>query len=177
MMFKTHAAFGLLIAISTFYYFSNINKFLFIFVVFVSSVFLDIDEKHSNISHKLKPLSTIISFIFKHRGFVHSLLFIILFSATIFIFLGNYYIPFIIGALSHLFLDALTPAGIKLFYPFNIKIHGFFRTGSFFDYILFFLILVLIFFTGISKMGNYISLISIFHSNVAYANRPRRLYK
>ena len=141
-MFKTHAIFGLFLALLTFNYF-NLNRYLFISITFISAIALDIDEENSYIGYRTKPLSNIINIIFKHRGFIHSFLFISILSFIIWLYFGNYFIPFLIGTISHLFLDSLTPMGIKAFYPFNFKIRGIFKTSGLIDHLLFFGIIIL----------------------------------
>ncbi len=63
----------------------------------------------------------VIDKLFKHRGFLHSLLAVLL---LIFLLLGflariptEISVAIIVGYFSHLVLDALTPAGIPWFYP------------------------------------------------------------
>jgi len=49
---------------------------------------------------------------------------------------------FLIGFLSHLFLDCLTLKGVILFWPISKKrIKGFFKTGGIFETFLFFILL------------------------------------
>tara|TARA_Y100000034_G_scaffold118335_1_gene158886 strand:- start:386 stop:868 length:483 start_codon:yes stop_codon:yes gene_type:complete len=139
-MFKTHAIFGLFLALLTFNYFQELNIYLFTLITVFSAILLDIDEKHSKIGYKTRPLSNIIQFIFKHRGFIHSIFFIAIISFLINTFFGNYYIPFLIGSGSHILLDALTPRGIRLFYPFQFKMSFFFKTRGIVDQSLFFIL-------------------------------------
>ena len=142
MMFKTHLAFGILLALLTFNYFDNINKYLFVLITVVSAIFLDIDEENSFIGRRTKPLSSLINTMFKHRGFIHSFLFISIISILIWFFSGNYYIPFLIGTLGHLFLDSLTVAGVRILYPLKFRTRFVFKTGSIFDLSLFLIIIL-----------------------------------
>lgn len=128
-MFKTHLLFALFISFLIYNYF-NLNPILFILILVFSATLPDIDHAKSWIGRKLKPLSLIINFIFGHRKFIHSLFFVLSISFLIKIFYGNYYIPFLIGYISHLILDILTKNGIYLFYPFKLKIHGFIKTNG-----------------------------------------------
>ena len=141
-MFKTHAIFGLFLALLTFNLFPNLNKFLFILIALISAIFLDIDEEDSFIGRRTKPLSNITNLIFKHRGFIHSFLFISLISIIIWSFYGNYYIPFLMGTTSHLFLDSLTPMGVRILYPLKFRTRFIFKTAGFFDYLFFLGILI-----------------------------------
>ena len=89
----------------------------------------DIDHKNSTISNKVKPIGNIISKIFKHRGFTHSILgsiIIIILFGWLFSLTGiNKVFNIIliksiyIGIISHILLDMLTPSGVSLLYPYN----------------------------------------------------------
>lgn len=95
----------------------------------IGALIPDIDHKNSTISNKVKPIGNIISKIFKHRGFTHSILGSIvmtilfgwLFSlvgmnkAFNIILIKSIYI----GIISHILLDMLTPSGVDLLYPYN----------------------------------------------------------
>ena len=142
MMFKTHLLFALLISLLIFNYF-NLNQILFILILIISAIIPDIDHSRSWIGRKFKPLSLIVNFIFGHRKLIHSLFFVILISFLIKIFSNNYYIPFFIGYLSHLFLDSLTKQGIMLFYPFKFRVKGFLQTNGIVEKV-FFVILAVI---------------------------------
>ncbi|QJC28446.1 metal-dependent hydrolase [Enterobacteriaceae endosymbiont of Plateumaris consimilis] len=86
----------------------------------------DIDHPKSFLGNKIKIFSYIISKIFGHRGFTHSLL-----SLIIIIIFLNYYsfniipidikIGFIIGYSSHICSDMLTPYGVPLLWPYKKK--------------------------------------------------------
>lgn len=94
----------------------------------------DIEGGETKIKHlgtkNIKPLAvfgTIATGLFKHRGFFHSvfMVLLLLLMGTVLYFYD--YIPFIyvlaalVGYLSHIALDALTPAGILLYWPFKKK--------------------------------------------------------
>ncbi len=155
-MFKTHLIFGLFLALLTFNYFSGLNKYLFILITLISAIFLDIDEENSFIGRRTRPLSNIINIIFKHRGFIHSLLFILIVSLITWSFFNNYYIPFLIGASSHLFLDSLTPSGIRILYPLNLRIRGFFKTSGIIDHLLLLFMIILLFILKFPEIKNFI---------------------
>jgi inner membrane protein len=70
--------------------------------------------------------SFILNICFKHRGYLHSLLAVGLLA---FLLLGfvpglprEFTIAIILGYLSHLLTDGLTPMGIPLFYPLNFNV-------------------------------------------------------
>ncbi|MGL4857399.1 MAG: metal-dependent hydrolase [Plesiomonas sp.] len=100
----------------------------------------DIDHPRSVLGQKLRWISIPISKIFGHRGFTHSLLAV---AIGLWCLLHKWptSIPIppgvidalVIGYMSHLLGDALTPAGIPLFWPvkqrFRLPLLRF-RTGS-----------------------------------------------
>lgn len=91
----------------------------------------DIDEHNSKIKKWFGIFGSIISFFSKHRGLFHSFFL----SLVLFLLLGlwnwSYAFALLIGYLSHLLLDGLTPMGIMPFYPFSkFRVKGPFRTGS-----------------------------------------------
>ena len=79
----------------------------------------DIDHPKSTLGQMVKPLSTAISNIFGHRGVTHSALAIagclwVLHEHAAY---QHLLIPFIVGYLTHLAGDLLTPAGLPLLWP------------------------------------------------------------
>lgn len=153
MMYYTHLAFGFLVSLILFDFFDIKNKTLFILIALFFSIFPDIDDKKSKIGRKNKLISGIINFIFGHRGLLHT---IYIPLALLFIFYNinkEIGIAALSGYLSHLFLDALTKAGIMPLYPLVSKrINGFFKTGRLFEKILF----LAIFFAGLYLTLKYI---------------------
>jgi inner membrane protein len=141
MMYYTHLAFGVLVSLLSLTFFNIKNKIIFIVLVIFFSIFPDIDEERSWIGRKNKLISKIVNLIFGHRGFFHSiyipiLLFLILLAINIESGLAVF-----MGYLSHIFVDALTKSGIRPYYPIiNTKIHGFIKTNSFSEKILFLII-------------------------------------
>ena len=80
---------------------------------------LDIDHPKSALGSRLKPLSLPISLIFGHRGITHSLLAV---GVCGWLFLesgvyGRLTAPFLVGYVTHLAGDLLSPAGLPLLYP------------------------------------------------------------
>ncbi len=137
MLSRTHLAFSLLII-------TILTKFMelpFWFVVFffLSSLIPDIDRDNSKTGRKTWPASVIISILFKHRGFIHS----------VFIPAGLYFLFFLLGLseialgvsmgyLSHLLLDGLSVKGIRPLYPLtNANLRGPIRVNSLSEHILF----------------------------------------
>jgi len=145
MMYYTHLAFGFLVSLLSIEFLDIQNKTIFILIIIFFSIFPDIDERKSKIGKKYKKTSTVINFIFGHRGFFHSI-YIPLFLYFIFYYINiEIGIAVLVGYFSHLFMDALTKNGIRPLYPIiNKKINGFFKTNSFFEKILFLIIIFLI---------------------------------
>lgn len=84
----------------------------------------DIDHPRSFLGQRLKWLSVPIARVFGHRGFTHSLLaiaagillFTLKFASDMLIPLDAFH-GMIIGYLSHIVADMLTPAGVPLLWP------------------------------------------------------------
>lgn len=86
----------------------------------------DIDHPNSKISHKLKPVSAIVTALFSHRGLFHAPLFyaVLWLLWARFCPAGQYLIlghMLFVGIASHLLLDSLNPAGIPALLPFSSK--------------------------------------------------------
>lgn len=101
----------------------------------VGSLIPDIDHPGSLAGKKAKTASALVSATFGHRTFMHSPLLLIVFAVLIKRFCPAAYIvpavAFLLGYLSHLFLDMLNPTGIPLLYPHPKKFHiASIRTGS-----------------------------------------------
>src|SRR3989344_4956792 len=145
MMFRTHLAFAFLIGLIFLNFFSfEFDKYLFLFIVLVSSIIPDIDLSGSKIGRRIKPLSNIFNFLFGHRGFLHSLLFILILF-LIFVFIKNEILglALFLGFFSHLALDSLSKEGIRFFYPLKFKVNGFIKTNRIVENMMFFVFLVL----------------------------------
>ncbi len=130
-MFYTHMIFSSFIFFIYFLFIGKNFDFSFIQISYLLitvffSLLSDIDSSKSKFGRKF-----IFSFLFKHRGILHSI------YPLIFLYLINIYA--FLGYSSHLILDSLTKKGIK---PFNtkFKIKGFIKTGSIFEKATFFCI-------------------------------------
>jgi len=151
MLLKTHIAFAVFLSLLIIKYFSVEKQILFFSVVILSSLIADIDEKTSIVSKRTRPLSFFINSLFKHRTFFHSLFFpFFIYLVLVSFDLSFIGIPFLVGYLSHLFLDALSKEGIMPFFPLKKRLRGFISSGSFienFIFVLFFILdCVLVFF-------------------------------
>ena len=95
------------------------------------ALFPDIDHQRSYISHKVPAASFVASTLFRHRGFLHSPVFIllaaILFTAGSRAMLSgsqlltiNWFITgFIPGMISHIILDTFNKQGIPWLWPYK----------------------------------------------------------
>lgn len=100
----------------------------------VGSLLPDIDHGKSKIANSnsiMRLLSFVVTLLFTHRTFTHSLVFM----ALIWFLLRS--MPdvafgFLAGMASHLLLDAMTKNGIKLFWPLPVtfRIPFYIRTGG-----------------------------------------------
>lgn len=137
MLFKTHLLFGILFGILALETIAVPHPILFLLLFAFFSIFPDIDSPHSKLGKKLSLLSWIISFVFGHRGFIHSI-WIPLTLSILFWYNGLSYIAIAIfsGYLTHLFVDALTRGGIRFLW-FGPRISGFFRTGGILEALVF----------------------------------------
>lgn len=127
----------------------------------LGSLFPDIDHPQSSLGRQLPIVSDGISLIMGHRGGMHSLLAALLVGAAAalgmrfvisphYLFLGGILVAaFVLGYLSHLALDALTPSGVPFLWPFSERKFSLplAHTGSFIETCVVFpaLLLVLMF--------------------------------
>ncbi|MGM5480164.1 MAG: metal-dependent hydrolase [Nanobdellota archaeon] len=135
MLGKTHALTGLLIgSLFTFIVTETVVfEISIIFIAVIGSLLPDIDSKNSYFGRKI----SVISWISKHRGFFHTLLFLGLLIIPLAIILDSILLySFIAGFTSHLLLDALTKEGVR-FFPGLKRLRGPIKTGSFSENILF----------------------------------------
>ncbi len=89
----------------------------------VGGLLPDLDHQKSTITKKLGILGFCCSRLFRHRGVLHAPAFYLAATAILALFVGEagYLQPLLsgllVGELSHLLLDTLTPKGIPLFWP------------------------------------------------------------
>ncbi|ATY57633.1 TPA: metal-dependent hydrolase [Staphylococcus argenteus] len=136
---KTHASCGMLVgAITTQYFQTDIfSSVTIIILATIASLLPDICHTQSKIGRRFKLASFLIRLIFGHRTFTHSILFIGIITILLHIIQtpSYYMVAIIIGLLSHVILDMMTPKGVKLFYPlpFNVRFPIQFKTGGLVD--------------------------------------------
>ena len=145
MMFRTHLAFGFLVALTFVYLFSPPLPWLFIAIVTFASGLPDIDHPKSTYGRKFPIISKSISFIFKHRGFFHSIFPpLFLFFAFSFFNLTYVGLAILIGYIAHLVGDALTKGGINFLSPLTtFELRGPMKTGAIMETLLFYIIIVI----------------------------------
>ncbi len=156
MLLRTHFVFNLfafllLINLKSFGFSFN---WWFLLLFFLATCLPDIDIAGSFISNKTKPVSNFIHAFTVHREEFHSLLFALIFSLLVFLFSKSIVFAgiFFLFYFLHLFLDSLTKAGIKWFWPLDFVIKGKIKTHSLSEAIIFlifslaciFLILIMI---------------------------------
>lgn len=135
MLTKTHLAITLFFVLILLESISN--KTLFVAVALISTLIPDIDSKFSSLGKKkvFRPLQ----FFIKHRGILHSFIFLIIVEGILILFYPVLAFPFLVGYGLHLFADGFTKRGIRLLYPLKKKFSGNIRVGGFTDITLFFI--------------------------------------
>ncbi|MFJ5768996.1 metal-dependent hydrolase [Psychrobacillus sp. NPDC093180] len=120
---KTHIIGGITASLA-FAQTSNYETVLLVGAGVVGSLIPDICHGGSKIGRKLPLLSKIISTLFGHRSFTHSLLFLFLIGILLKSFVTNESIVagIIVGMASHYILDMATKNGIKLLYPIKVTV-------------------------------------------------------
>jgi len=138
MRFSTHSTAGFLVGFASLHLIQASPVLMF--AVLFGSIFPDLDLISSKPSRKLKHSAEVLSTLFRHRGFLHSLwlpLGIILLSTLFFPILLELAIGFLAGYSTHLLLDSFTRRGIHLFYPLKWPyLKGPLKTGGLIDMLL-----------------------------------------
>lgn len=133
MIFITHLLFGIVLGYIVAHATNSSDPLLFIPIASLAALIPDIDIMTSYLGRRLSFLSFVFNLAFGHRGLFHS----------IWVPLALYWAvaPFSLlaatalatGIVSHILIDALSPAGIRPFWPISIKISGPVKTGGFLD--------------------------------------------
>ena len=137
MLLKTHFALAILIILL---FLQQVNsKIIFIIMVLVASVVPDLDSPNSVFGKFMifRPVQN----IFKHRGILHSLTLALLISLGIAVFFPIASFGFFLGYGIHLFADAFTKDGIKVFWPLKFIANGPLHTGGKIEESIFFLLI------------------------------------
>ncbi|WP_414047616.1 metal-dependent hydrolase [Macrococcus equi] len=164
---KTHIALGILIgttyAMRVAHDISTFAGILGTSALF--SIIPDICHAGSKIGKKIWPLSTIIALIFGHRTLTHSIFFILITGIALILLDVQtiYIISAVLGIISHLVLDMLTPRGVTLFFPISTKIvfPFTFKTGGILDVSLA---------TTFSVLTMYLFYTEMFHRTLVWLN-------
>lgn len=141
MMFKTHMALGSLACILTAQYLKPELPLLFGAIFLLASVLPDIDVPKSKVGKSFWPLSWIISLLFGHRGFMHTIfppvIGLVAFGSLGFRPLG---VAFLAGYGTHLAGDMVTRQGIMPFFPLSkIRASGPLKTGGMTEFLVLFM--------------------------------------
>ena len=143
MRFATHSTSGFLAGFASLYLLKINHPIVLVFAVLFGSIFPDLDLISSKPSRKLKHSAEVLSTLFRHRGFLHSLwlpLGLVLLSGLLFPNLMESAIGFLAGYSMHLLLDSFTRRGIHLFYPLKWPyLKGPLKTGGLIDVLLTFM--------------------------------------
>lgn len=130
---KTHIMGGIAASTAVAYYY-GFDPVIMVAAGSAGALIPDLCHTKSKIGRKFPLLSALISSVFGHRTFTHSLLFllIIYFLATTYIPNDSLSIGLLVGMASHLILDAGTVNGIKFLFPASIKVRlpFYVKTGS-----------------------------------------------
>jgi len=131
MLFYGHILLGLLVFLISRNYFSGGNEIIFFLLVMLGSLLPDIDEENSKISKWFGIIGKIVSKIFSHRGFLHSIFFFLILGMLMTHFFGKYYAyGLMLGYLAHLLGDAISLQGVKVFHPLQFKVRGPMKVGG-----------------------------------------------
>lgn len=150
MIFLTHLLGGILAVVYFGHFFglsgSSSEKAFLIAIAMLFSILPDIDMIKSKAGRHLQPFSNVFSFVFRHRGFLHSFIF----AAIVYFGIRYLLSPEIaaaaaIGYLSHIILDALTKEGVMPLSPLSrLRLRGFVKTGGILEKAIFAAISVLL---------------------------------
>lgn len=120
---KTHIIGGLAASLA-YTQFTSYDPVLLVGAGVIGALIPDICHGGSKIGRTFPLISKLINLIFGHRSFTHSLLFLFIISLLLKSFVTNEAIPegILVGMVSHLVLDMMTRNGIKLLFPFKIRV-------------------------------------------------------
>lgn len=132
---KTHIAGGIAVGALYLNFGGSVeHEALFFGSLALGALIPDIDHTGSSIGRKVPLLDNLVSALFGHRAFTHSLLilFLAFFLFTQTSWPGALEFGIWLGMASHMVLDMLTKQGIKLFWPLktNIGLPGGITTGG-----------------------------------------------
>ena len=126
------------------------SKLAFVLVALLATFIPDIDSKFSKIGKR--KIFRILQFFVKHRGVMHSFIFLSLITLFLVLFFPIIALPFFLGYSLHLFADSFTIKGIKPFYPWKKVSLGKIRTGGKSEVFIFVVFIVLDLFLLFAKI-------------------------
>ncbi|MEN0665613.1 metal-dependent hydrolase [Caldifermentibacillus hisashii] len=150
---KTHILVGISAGTLYLHYVGSVDEdVLFFGGLIFGAMVPDIDHTGSKIGRAVPIIDDMISSVFGHRTFTHSLLFLILGYWLFHIFSLPESLEFgiMLGIISHIVLDMLTVDGVKFLWPLKTRVGIPFsvKTGGLFEHSFFLLLILLIGYTG-----------------------------
>jgi len=126
MLARTHLAVTLLFVLLIFSFVQN--PLSFVAFSLIATLLADIDSKFSKVGKRkvFRP----VQFFLKHRGILHSFIFLFFVFLLLVLFFPVAALPFLLGYGLHLIGDAFTVSGERLFYPSKTVYRGFIKTGG-----------------------------------------------
>ncbi|MGE6487536.1 metal-dependent hydrolase [Paenisporosarcina sp. NPDC076898] len=156
---KTHIIGGLTASLA-YAQFTSYDPVLLVGAGVIGALLPDICHGGSKIGRTFPLISKLINVIFGHRSFTHSLLFLLIISLLLKSFVTNEAVTegILIGMVSHLVLDMMTRNGIKLLFPFKIRVRFPLttRTGGTVESLVFAALSVLTVYFGYEAFGVYL---------------------
>ena len=156
---KTHIIGGLAASLAL----ANVTNYEPVLLVgagVVGALIPDICHGGSTIGRTLPVVSKLVNMLFGHRSFTHSLLFLLLvgFALKSFVVNESVGVGLLIGMISHIVLDMATKNGVKLFFPFKVRIRFPLttRTGGTVVYVVFAALSLLSVYFGYGAMEYYL---------------------
>ena len=123
MQGNTHIVGGITASLA-FAQFSNDNPLVLVGAGVIGALLPDICHRGSKIGRTFPLIAKLVTTVFGHRSFTHSLLFLISMMVLLHMLIPYRAISIgiIIGMASHIILDMCTKKGVKLFFPATVSI-------------------------------------------------------
>ncbi|MBW2987501.1 metal-dependent hydrolase [Candidatus Woesearchaeota archaeon] len=140
---RTHLAFGFLFGLLSLAYLKPSNYIIYFAIVLFAALLPDCDHPDSSINKKV-PIFKVFAYIFKHRGFFHTLwvplvVFFLLYKFGYY----QYGVAVAVGYGAHLLSDGLTKMGVNIIHPLKqLRVQGFVETGGLLEHLIFGLVVI-----------------------------------
>ena len=123
MQGNTHIVGGITASLA-FAQFSNDNPLVLVGAGVIGALLPDICHRGSKIGRTFPLIAKLVTTVFGHRSFTHSLLFLFLIGMLLHTFIPykSITIGILLGMASHVLLDMGTKKGVKLFFPVSISV-------------------------------------------------------